>query len=332
MPAAAIAPWLMAAGTQAAGQAGAAAANGIMGMVAGGINDRRQVRQQRRMNEANKPYVEWLNQQQLKMWEATGYGAQREQMMKAGINPALMYGMSGGGGQTAQIAQSQAGAAPSGGGEMMGMVGMGLNMQLMKAQKDLLESQAAKNKAETAKTAGVDTAAAEQGVSESKARQELLLQGVDNARQQHTLMELEATLKNMENFEKQGTQEDRMDYIRWQTRQANRQLQIVTNEAYISTTTMQEKVKIVQQAAIGAALANVMQGENIKGAPVDRAAKQQAIKESINSIMQGWDKMEQANKELLIKDILKNYNTDPTVSMTKQLMDMIGDAMRISAH
>lgn len=316
-------------GQAAAGQAAAQGTNAIMGLILGGINDRRQVRQQRRLNEVSKEMQQWQMEQQLKMWEATGYGAQKRQMQEAGINPALMYGMSGGGAQTASVNTSSPAAAPGGGGEAMGMMGMGLNLALLKAQKDNIEADTAKKQAEATATAGVKTAEGQQNIEESKARQEMLLQGVDNARQQHTLMELEATLKNMENYEKQASQEDRLDFIRYQTRQANRQLQIVTNEAYISTKTLGEKVKIVQEAAIGAVLGNAMQRENIQGAPVERAAKQQGIKESIQRIMQNWDKMEQGNKELLIKDILKSYNTDPTPEFTKEAIDAIGDAMRI---
>ena len=37
---------------------------------------------------------------QLKAWNETGYKQQMKQMAEAGLNPALMYGMSGGGGQT----------------------------------------------------------------------------------------------------------------------------------------------------------------------------------------------------------------------------------------
>lgn len=325
MGAAAAAPWLQAAGTQAAGQAAGAASNAIMGIVFGGLNDRRQIRQQRRLNELANAQTEFNMQKQLEMWEATGYVGQKEQMKRAGINPALMYGMSGGGGQTAGINTGAAGAAPGGGGEIMGMMGMGLQMQLMKAQKDLLESQAKKNNVEAEKTAGVDT-------REGEARIDMLMQGVDNARQQNEIQKLEITLKNIENFEKQASQVDRLDYIRYQTRQAERQLQIVSNEAYISSATMREKVKIVQQEAIGAVLRNALVAKQTEATGVGMAVDQQKIKESINQIMQNWDRMEQGNKELLIKDVLKQYNTDPTVPMTKQMMDMIGDAMRISVH
>ena len=93
------------------------------------------------------------------MWKDTSYGAQVEQMNKAGINPGLMYGMSGGGGQTTGNASGSVsgGSAPVGGGEIQAMMGMGLQMQLIKAQKEVLESQAEKNRADAAKTAGVDT-------------------------------------------------------------------------------------------------------------------------------------------------------------------------------
>ena len=37
---------------------------------------------------------------QMKTWNQTGYPAQMKMMKEAGLNPSLMYGMSGGGGQS----------------------------------------------------------------------------------------------------------------------------------------------------------------------------------------------------------------------------------------
>ena len=81
------------------------AIDGILGMVAGPvydtiIGDQKQRRQ--------KELMDYQQKHQLEMWEKTNYPAQVQQMKKAGLNPALMYGQAGTGGQLG-------GTAPSGG-------------------------------------------------------------------------------------------------------------------------------------------------------------------------------------------------------------------------
>lgn len=305
---------------QAAGAAGSAAAGGIIGQVFAGANDRRQIRQQKKLNELQKGMTEFNMQKQLEMWEKTGYGATKKQMEEAGLNPALMYGMGGGGGgQSTNVNTAQSQNAPSGGGEMIAAMGMGLNMQLMKSQINLQNSQAEKNRIEAAKTAGVDT-------QESTARIDMLMQGVDNARQQNEIQKLEITLKNIENFEKQATQENRMDYIGYQTEMAMKQLQLVRNEAYISSSTIREKIKIIQETAIGAVLNNAATTQSISASKTGQAVDQQRIKESVNQIMQSWDKLDQSNREIMLRKIQTDYNTDPV--HFKEMTDVIEDIMR----
>ena len=97
------------------------------------------------------------------MWLKTNYPAQVEQMEKAGLNPALMYGMGAGGGGTVSGAQGQGTSQPTDRSIEMKMKGqeMGLQLANLASQIKLNESQANKNNAEAEKTAGVDTKLAE---------------------------------------------------------------------------------------------------------------------------------------------------------------------------
>lgn len=132
------------------------AVNAGLGLVLGEYNDKRQLRQQGKLGEQqlglNKRQMDYGKQLDYEMWEKTNYAAQVEQMKKAGLNPGLAYGMSGGGGTTigGGAGNVSAPSAPQGGGEIMGL-------QLMGAQKQLIEAQTRKTEAETTKTAGVDT-------------------------------------------------------------------------------------------------------------------------------------------------------------------------------
>lgn len=131
-----------------------------MGILGGAWMDKRQVKQEGRLRKQQMEYdKQWAKYQQdmaMQMWEKTGYGAQKEQMKKAGINPALMYGMGGGGGQTigGPAAQSGGAHAPAGGGEMTSAMGMGIQAiaqaKLLQAQKENIEANTENIKADTA--------------------------------------------------------------------------------------------------------------------------------------------------------------------------------------
>lgn len=151
-------------GLQLAGQVAGAG----MGMILGGVNDRRQIEQQRKLQElqiaGQKEMSSYNFARQKQMWEETNYPAQVAQMKKAGINPGLIYGMSGGGGTTtgSQGGNVSGATAPQGGGEIQAMAGMGLQnalqAQLIAAQTENIKAQTEKTKVDTQKTAGPDTA------------------------------------------------------------------------------------------------------------------------------------------------------------------------------
>lgn len=142
--------------------AGQAVGAGI-GMLLQGQADKRQLKQQEKLQElqikGQKQMTDYNTAKQYDMWLKTNYPAQVEQLQKAGLNPGLLYGMSGGGGTTASISTGnvEGGKAPQGGGEIQSVMGMGMQLQLMDAQRKVLESQAALNQVEAAKKSGVDT-------------------------------------------------------------------------------------------------------------------------------------------------------------------------------
>lgn len=75
---------------------------------------------------------------QMDMWNKTNYGAQKQHMLDAGLNPALMYGKGGGGGTTTG---SQGGGSAAGGGSKQPMdIGAILQAGLMKAQTENIEA------------------------------------------------------------------------------------------------------------------------------------------------------------------------------------------------
>lgn len=98
------------------------------------------------------------HQRNLDMWKATSYGAQAQEMEKAGLSKGLMYG--NGGGQAASTAGGD-GMQPS--GPRMNPVeaalqqqAMGLQLKQIEAQNKLANAETVKTLAEADKIAGVD--------------------------------------------------------------------------------------------------------------------------------------------------------------------------------
>lgn len=149
--------WLNSIGMAAAGATG----SGLAGLGIGMLNDWRQINQQGRLNDQQMKYqkelTDYNNAKQLEMWKATGPVGQIEQYKKAGLNPGLIYGESGGGGQTANVNAGQLTApeAPKGGNEAANMM-MGMQLELLKAQKDNIEADT-KNKEAGAGNLNADT-------------------------------------------------------------------------------------------------------------------------------------------------------------------------------
>lgn len=135
----------------------------LLGNIFGLNNSSEQMSNQKYLMELQHKYNEesatYAQGRAYDMWLKTNYPAQVEQMEKAGLNPALMYGMGTGGGGTVSGAQGQGTSQPTDRSIEMKMKGqeMGLQLANLASQIKLNESQAAKNTAEANKTAGVDT-------------------------------------------------------------------------------------------------------------------------------------------------------------------------------
>ena len=112
-----------------------------LGIAGGMLGAGSQHRRQKELMGIQNKYQRGLNKQghdlQFDMWNKTNYRAQMEHMKAAGLNPALMYGSAGQGGQTG----SQGGGSAQG-GNAAGFNAMDLsNMMLVKAETELKKKQ-----------------------------------------------------------------------------------------------------------------------------------------------------------------------------------------------
>ena len=148
------------------------AAGGILGMIGQNKRARKQHNRQKELMGIQFGNQQELNKQgqklQMQTWRDTGYGAQMEMMKEAGLNPGLMYGMSGGGGQT--TGSQGGGSAQSGNSHAPMDIGNSVQAALAASQIKLQDSQANLNDEEAKKKRGVDTDEGNQRISESQQR------------------------------------------------------------------------------------------------------------------------------------------------------------------
>lgn len=249
-----------------------AASTGIntgMGMILGGYNDRRQLRQQEKLQNlqiaGNKQMLDYQMQKELEMWNATNYSAQKEQMKKAGINPALLYGMSGGGGTTIGGGSGgvSGGQAPSGGREVQELLGMGLQRrqlelqaELQKAQIDNINADTKKKNVEAGKTAGVDT-------DEAKQRISLMAQQEDNARWQYELLRLDKAMKELDLRMKDETLDDAISGFIAVSKYQIAEMEEKMADAKVATETVNDRIATVKAELAAKIMQSILMKSNV---------------------------------------------------------------------
>lgn len=173
---------------------------GIFGLI--GQNARMRKQHQNQLALMNQQYSNQrqLNLQghqlQMDMWNKTNYPAQMEMMKEAGLNPALLYGMSGGGGTTTG---SQGGGSASGGqagmldiGSALAAAKLGAEIKNINAQTDLTEKKGMTEEQNTllakAETEVKNATAKNFGVVYNNLLQEGIKLGLDNEFLQETML------------------------------------------------------------------------------------------------------------------------------------------------
>ena len=155
-------------------------ASGISGLLSsftGGLTARRNYKYQKKLmkqqDEYNRQYMALQNEYQQaaaakeqeyakEMWDYTNVENQIKHLEAAGLNPALIYGMNGGGGAgnaSTAGAHVTGNVSPVGNPVEMGLRSQELELQrrAQEAQINMMNAQASKSMAEAEKTSGVDT-------------------------------------------------------------------------------------------------------------------------------------------------------------------------------
>lgn len=297
-------------GMQAASQAASGLIGTGMGLLLEGHNDRRQLRQQEKLQnleiKGSKELTDYNAAKQLEMWKATNYPAQVEQMKLAGLNPALAYGMGGGGGVTANVAtgKTSGGQAPSGGGEILAAQAMGLQLKMQEAQIKNLEADTnlknadASNRPLQGKNIEASTSS--------------ILQGIENAKAQEKLLEATAKLKELSFYKESQTMNDVINGIRNQVEIQAETLESLKMQNEITQATLQDKIQQIKSEAIQIFLINKLTEVNTDKARADINLTNQKIWEISQTIAQKWKALDQAAIDLYLKKLQTDFNVSHT--------------------
>lgn len=263
---------------------------GIMGGIMGEINDNRQYRNAARLQrlqiEGNMQMGEFNRNQAMKMWHDTGYSAQKKQMMEAGINPALMYGLGGGGGQTTQVQSGsvQGQSAVGQGREMQDMMGMSLQLELLKAQKENIQADTALKTADAVKTAGADT-----GLTES----------------QTGLNKIKTNIEQMNLNVKRSTWQNEVERIVNETNKSFDEAALASTSATIAEKTMDDRVEMVARELLLKEMERQMMVSNIS---MNEARKEQIVAD----ITQGWYGLSLEERKTRVMEARQEYDLEPS--------------------
>lgn len=294
---------------------GAAASLGSAGIQQAGAkgNSRRALRQQKAYTDiataANMRLADYNQKLNFESIEK-GYGVQMKGLREAGLNPALMYGTSGGGGITATPAQGVSTAQEHGEtkvnyGEAIGMgIQAASSLALQNAQRENIEADTELKKADTTKTAGAET---------NKLNQEItnLKQQVKNQEAQEALTKVQTATTELDNQYKSATLETNIAQATTTLETGYANLKTAIANSDIQESAKESIIQSYQLSAIEGALRNELLKAQKSNVISSTAVNEQQIKNMATKILQDWKQLDQGEQKLAIEkfnaEIKANY-------------------------
>lgn len=254
----------------------AGAASNVLDIAFGGMKQKQQLKGQ-------KKALEQQNAAQLDMWNKTNYEAQKEHMKAAGLNPGLLYGMSGGGGATTGSASAMPDVAQGHGMDIAGAA----QLALIEAQKRNIEANTEKTKTETTKIGGVDTELAVVTIDQVR---ETTLKTRQEAKTEETKQALNGSLYELNRLEYDfnlRTMDTRVEATEKSTETIIQNLRVLHNAADISDATKQTQIR-----QITANLANSLVDLQVKKLGMEAttqgiAESKQRVTKMVADVIQG---------------------------------------------
>lgn len=248
--------------------AGSTIANATIGMIGQRKREKRAMNNQKQLMDIQHKNQRELNQQgfdlQKRMWDETNYGAQMDHIKNAGLNPALMYGMSGGGGVTTG---SQGGGSASSGQAPAPQQMPSMDIQqalMMSAQIKLMEAQAKKADAEADSTRGVEGTKGAAEIGKINTEISSLTQGIENQKAHEGLIKAQTEMQNIDNMVKEATTNNVINEIIARTEKTVAEARQAMVQADVDESTIEDKIDTIQANAVSAALQNTLTRMDIK--------------------------------------------------------------------
>lgn len=273
-------------------QMGQAAGGGILGLMLGGLANKQQFNQAERLQglqiKGQQQMADYNLQKQLELWNATNYKAQMEQLEKAGLNPGLIYGMSGGGGTTAAASPGQVTGQAAHKSDVMGIAMSAAQMGLLKAQKKNIEADTANKQAQTSAV----PAQIEKTQTETKS----INQGINNQQAQEVLTKLQARNQEIENEIKNYSKGTIEDILVLQASKLEKEISILTTQGMLDKQTANVKTDLLfaQLVKTGIETQAIKSNIEVNSAQIEKWA---------NDIAQGWSSLDIKGKELKLQTI-----------------------------
>jgi hypothetical protein len=273
---------------------GVGVAGSVLGMFSGNTRRKQQMSDQKELMDKQKENQMALNREQQKIelenWRATNYAAQRSEMEKAGLNPGLMYGGSGGGGM---VMDSGTGGGASGGNaptQQNDMGIMGIQLAQLQSQVELNKALANKANAEATKTGGVDTE----------------LAGANKA-----LTEMNTKNAEVINQRESRSLEDGLDTIKANRDKAVAESAKASTEADVSATTKQAQIEKINSEAKNEAfkLAVMKSGIELNDAQMQNMLEQIKIGK-FNAEKIGLDQVKGKALNQVYEKVMKYFGVD----------------------
>lgn len=253
----------------------------IVGAMSDEWNSQRGVRNSKKLmaqqQKYNREMAEANQQRNKEMWDYTNFENQVKHMENAGLNKALMYGGSGGGGATAGGAQGGSaglGSAPSSNaGALMGMQNM-KEMALLDAQKENIQADTENKKAVAEKTSGVDTDLARETAGKTQQEKEFLETTRNDRQLQEQAKAVGEFLQNDVNVQNVKTQRAQIEQKAEELAQGWKNLDQKQQELTIKAFEAEIKAKYPSMDAVaGGQLNNLVETLNKKLGIEDNAKK-----------------------------------------------------------
>lgn len=245
------------------GAAGVSGLASLAGRIGQKGREKRQMNYQRELMDIQQRNQMALNQQAADLsydqWLRTNYSAQVQQMEKAGLNPALMYGQGGPGGttQTGSGGGAAGGAAPKVEHPYLDINSM-LQASMLEAQKKLIEANADKAKAEAENLRGQPGTIGESVI-------QLNTQEVKNKQAQEALTKANKYLADLQGEITSRSLEDIIDQYYWNANKSKEEASIAASQAYVDKNTREQRIALVDaQLATSVLAAGLMEAQTAK--------------------------------------------------------------------